>query len=444
MVNMKRQKFKFFQETLSWVGSPCFNTREQRTTVKVLSILFFGVFAASCRVTSSQNPSDILTLETSAALDDACRRESVTATPEELNAAESGLSSCLGSGTTIRKWLEALSLRIESNWPTDFLEGGPDKRRCLEKLTIGAQTRYLESLTEACKNSNKTQKQELLTALSDVLVEPCFDITHMTSKGCFVAKGCANQSISPKDFGHPEGTAQNQLKLCSSNIQKIHTIKDPDKASLLYNYSYVSELTGNQSYNRITYGPPNCHGVAQAAAGDILDMLKLETIQYARLPDENRCKSTAVNFFEKNKSQPIGKITMSPGGLMINMRYEACEERQCGKVALWVEDCLQDKLKSAIFIDGMCVNCWEKYLAAKGLKRQTTNFQGKQFIPGCILTTADHSVMIIGKSHGMCFFYEATSPYGPPQIRAIPCPVLNQKFMRQYCPERPSIEWSID
>ncbi len=407
-----------------------------------LSILFLGALAVSCRVTSSPSPSDILTLETSTALDEACRGESVTATPEELSAAESALSSCLGSNSIVRKWVQSLNLRIKSNWPADFLEGGPEKRRCLEKLTIGAQTRYLESLTDACKSSNQTQKQELLTSLSERLVEPCFDISHMTSNGCFVAKGCANQAISPKDFGRPENTVRNQLKLCSPNIQKIHRVKDPDKANLLYNYSYVSELTGNQSYNRITYGPPNCHGVAQAAAGDILDTLRLETFQYARLTDENRCKTTATNFFEKYKSQPIGKIPMSPGGLMINMRYESCDEDQCGKVALWVEDCPQDKLKSAIFIDGMCVNCWEKFLALKGLKRQLTDFRGRQFIPGCILTTEDHSVMIIGKSQGMCFFYEATSPYGPPQIRAVPCPVLNQKFTRQYCPDRPSLEWS--
>lgn len=443
-MHMKRKKFKLRQNSLSCVGAPGFDTTEQRAVVKVLSILFLGVFAASCRVTSSQPPSHILTLETSTALDDACRRESVTATPEELNAAESDLSACLGSSSAIGKWVESLSLRIKSNWPADFLEGGPEKRRCLEKLTIGAQTRYLESLTEACKSSNEAQKQELLTAISELPVEPCFDITHMTSNGCFVAKGCANQAISPKDFGRPEGTARDQLKLCSSNIQQIHTIKDPDKASLLYNYAYVSELTGGQSYNRITYGPPNCHGVAQAAAGDILEMLRLETIQYARLPDENRCKTTAINFFEKYKSQPISKIPMSPGGLMINMRYEACDDSQCGKVALWVEDCPVDKLKSAIFIDGMCVTCWEKYLASKGLRRQQSNFRGRQFIPGCILTTEDHSVMVIGKSQGMCFFYEATSPYGPPQIRAVPCPVLNQKFTRQYCPDRPSLQWSVE
>jgi hypothetical protein len=233
------------------------------------------------------------------------------------------------------------------------------------------------------------------------------------------------------------------LTLCSAEIQNIHGIKDPSQESLLYNYSYVAELTGNESSKRITYGPPNCHGVAQAAAGGILDDLRLESVRHARLANENRCKEKVTSFFETHKHSPIAAIPMEPGGLIINMKYADCRQSDCGKVSLWVDDCSQERLELAVFIDGMCVDCWEQKLLSRGLKRQPTHPSGRQLIPGCILTTQDHSVMIIEQSAGMCFFYEATSPYGPPQVRAVPCPVLNQKFSRQYCPGQPSIDWKI-
>jgi hypothetical protein len=258
-----------------------------------------------------------------------------------------------------------------------------------------------------------------------------------------VVRGCAGGLLNPKTFGGAIGAPKKELVICSDRIQKIHGIKDPSQSNLLYNYSYVSELTGNQSSNRITYGPPNCHGTVQAAAGGVLDDLKLESTQYARLGNQAKCDATVNKFFNEYKAKPISQIPMQPGGVMVNMKYDSCQADECGQVKLWVDDCKADKLDLAVFIDGMCIDCWEKKLAAKGLKRQATHFSGEQFVPGCVLTTNDHSVLLLGQSNGMCFFYEATSPYGPPQLRSVPCPVLNHKFARQYCPERPSISWRV-
>jgi hypothetical protein len=413
-----------------------------------LNVNFYFIFIAvsllmSCRLTSGNLSSEILSLETSKALDESCQRDSVTASADELNAAINLLGTCLGSTASVKQWTHHLNERIEMNWPKDFLGRGEESKKCLVKLTRGVQMRYLESLAQACDNSTPPQKREILAALSENNKESCFDMVSMTADGCFVVKGCRDALTRPSDFGDYRGTARPQLTLCSQRIQSIHGIKDPSHSNLLYNYSYVSELTGSQSSNRITYGPPNCHGVAQAAAGGVLDDIRLSDFRHARLANEGRCKVAVTNFFERHKASPISEIPMSPGGVMINMKYEQCSASDCGRASLWVDDCPDQDLELAVFVDGMCINCWENLLGSKGLKRRQTHYHGKQLIPGCVLTTQDHSVMVVGKSQGMCFFYEATSPYGPPQIRAVPCPVLNQKFSRQYCPDEPSIQWSI-
>lgn len=413
---------------------------------KSSALLALSLLMASCRSTSHSAASDILTLETSAALEESCRRETVTASLEDLVEAQQSLADCLGPATTldaVKTWTASIGKRIESNWPKDFLSRGSSANQCLFALTVGVQTRYMESLSAGCNKASPSIKREIAAVLSQQYIDDCFDFVNMTADGCFVVKSCDGATIDPKVFGISGAHSRPELTLCSDRIQKIHRIKDPGKANLLYNYAYVSELTGNQSSNRITYGPPNCHGVAQASVGGVLDHLRLESIQHARLSNQTRCETAVNRFFDRYKTSVIQDIPMSPGGVMINMKYADCSADDCGKVALWVDDCRSDQLDLSVFIDGMCVMCWEKKLAAKGLKRQPNYYSGKQLMAGCVLTTEDHSVMIVGRSREMCFFYEATSPYGPPQIRAVPCAVVNQKFSRQYCPEQSGIPWSL-
>jgi len=401
------------------------------------------LFAMSCRSLSPRSSSDLLTLETSSALEEACRRQSATADAEDWYEMENSLGQCTGALPIVQSWSRTVQQRIKENWPKDFMAKGPQAMNCLKQLTQGALVRYLGDLLQACEQGDASMKREILAALVKPQSEACFDISHMTADGCFVVHGCADGLLNPKTFGLSAGASRKELILCSERIQKIHGIKDPNQSSLLYNYSYVSELSGNQSSNRITYGAPNCHGTVQAAAGGVLDELRLESTQHARLGNQARCDAAVNAFFNEYKLKPISQIPMQPGGVMVNMKYDSCKANECGQVKLWVEDCKADKLDLAVFIDGMCVECWERKLAAKGLKRQPTQYSGEQFVPGCVLTTNDHSVIVLGQSNGMCFFYETTSPYGPPQVRSVPCPVLNHKFSRQYCPEHPSMSWRV-
>ncbi len=405
--------------------------------------LLSSLLLLSCRSLSTANSSDLLTVQTSAALEESCRREISTADVEELKDAESSLGRCTGSMPAVQAWSKKTQERIKSNWPKDFIASGPGGISCLNRLTQGALVRYLSDLLQACEHGDSARKLEISAVAADSQTDVCYDIVSMTADGCFVVRGCNGGLLDSKTFSNTSVMSRKELILCSERIQKIHRIKDPDQSSLLYNYSYVSELTGNQSSNRITYGPPNCHGTAQAAAGGVFDDLRLESTQHARLANQGKCDEAVNKFFDDYKSTAISQIPMQPGGIMVNMKYESCKADDCGRVNLWVEDCKAEKLELAVFIDGMCVDCWENKLAVKGFKRQATSYSGKQFVPGCILTANDHSVMVLGQSRGMCFFYEATSPYGPPQIRSVPCPVLNHKFSRQYCPEQPSINWRV-
>ena len=407
----------------------------------IILIWLASLFSFACRSTSKIDSGKLLTMETSQALDEVCRMDMITSSPDEVSAAERELESCLESGNLAHSWTMTLFERMKERWPEDYLAKGESAQACLRKLTNGALVRYLEMMTDACKSSNEA-KAELRVGMTALLgVGSCYDFVRMTDDGCFVVEGCQLQNLNAKDFGVSFPSQSKQVVLCSENIQKIHRIKDPYNNNLLYNYSYVSELTGKQSYNHVTYGPANCHGTAQAAAGGLLDDLRLMGVQHARTANETLCQESASKFLETYKSTALSQIPMDPGGILINMRYTDCQESDCGDVKLWVEDCKDQKITSAIFIDGMCFKCWEKNLASKGLSKKKASYSGVQFAPGCILTANDHSVIMLGQSRGMCFYYEATSPYGPPQVRATPCPVLNQMFFGQYCSERPSISW---
>jgi hypothetical protein len=408
--------------------------------IGIFLLLFIGFAMFGCKTLVHRNASQMLTMETSAALEEACRYDGVTAEDSDLRAEEQRLGVCLGSQLSARTWSTKIFDRFRRNWPKDFASRGQKALTCLTNLTRGAVLRYLDDLSRACERG-EYRPREILAAITEEYADPCFDFVRMTANGCFVVRSCSDKKIDPTMFGLTNAVASAEVVLCNDRIQKIHGIKDPTKNSLLYNYSYVSELTGNQSQNRITYGPPNCHGTVQAAAGGVFDDLKLETIQYARLYNRSQCETAVNQFFESHRDNPISKIPMSPGGVIVNMKYDSCQKQDCGKVALWVDDCSSNKLDLAVFIDGMCIECWEEKLSGKGLVKHLNDSRGKHLIPGSVLTQRDHSVIVLAQSQGMCFYYEATSPYGPPQLRTAPCSVLNHRFSGQYCPNAPSIVW---
>ena len=388
-----------------------------------------------CRTTSAPAPSmaDLWSLETSEALRQACKFDYYGEDRAALADSIKSMGRCVEDQTVAKRWHLLVENRIRQNWPADFADGGDKNTACLERLTTGLVVRYGQDMTTLCRSyTDVTQARQLLSdSVSEMQSPDCSDLTGMDSDGCFVSEAC------PVDANSLNARNRATGRFCHPGVQRIHKVKDPDNTNLAWNNPFVIEMTGNQSSARITYGMPNCHGTAQAAAGNLLDGLRLEKIQFARIADETACGPAAREFLAENSGKPLSGIDLQPGGILINMRHSDCKATDCGTVKLWVDDCHTENsgvtgrpFDAGVFIEDMCVECWGKMLADHGLREE----QGQPVRPGCILTTSDHSVFMVRRSAGWCFTYEATSPYGPPQLRANPCAWLEQKFSHHYCP----------
>lgn len=394
----------------------------------------------SCRTAPRQVPAaELWSLETNEALRQACKFDYYGEGREAVTESIEAMTRCIDDQPTATRWHLLVENRIRQNWPADFLAGGEKNATCLDRLTNGLVARYGEDMTRLCRTQDDINKSREL--ISDSVFEmqspDCSDLTRMNDAGCFVRETCPTGSRA-------RGPAK-RLKsvMCHEGVRRIHKVKDPANTNLAWNDPFVIELTGNQSSARITYGMPNCHGTAQAAAGDFLSQLRLERVDFARTSDEASCGKPAREFLAANIDKPVSAIDMHPGGILINMKHKDCLPTECGTVKLWVDECHVGKpdakrpFDSGVFIDGMCVGCWGKLLADHGLQENMGGPDSPtrpQVRPGCVLTTADHSVFMVHRSAGWCFTYEATSPYGPPQLRSSPCVWLEQKFNRQYCP----------
>lgn len=392
-----------------------------------------------CRTAGpSLSVADLWSIETSKALDDACRRDDYTATAAEVTDEAKGLGKCINDPALARRWMNAVQTRIENNWPTDYPALGAEKVKCLEGLTNGVMARLGARMRDFCKKRGSDATRQMIASETSEFQDPkCTDLVRMTPEGCFVEAECpsaSSNSVSART--KPRKTRV----MCHDGVKKIHRIKDPKNQNLAWNEPFAIELSGLQSYAHVTYGPPNCHGTAQAVAGELLGDLQLEDVMFARLADEPRCGKQAREFVAANKDKKIAELALNPGGLLINMKHEDCTASQCGKVQLWVDHCVDGAMadqtrsstqpfESAVFIEDMCVECWAGILAKKGLIRTDESAR-----PGCIFTTYDHSVFIVHRSAGFCFAYEATSPYGPPQLRASPCRLLDERFKNHFCP----------
>jgi hypothetical protein len=393
------------------------------------------VIFGGCRTTKPvYDQASLWTIETSKALDDACQRDEHTATSDDLGTDTDRLADCIEDEGLARRWVNAVQTRIENNWPLDYLAGPEDRKKCLQALTNGMMSRLASDMWDLCRKIGSTKAREALAAETSEMQSPlCSDLVRMTSDGCFIQAECPAPSSG---YGRSPSKVRKTRILCHEGVRKIHQVKDPQNQNLAWNDPFVIDLTGLQSYARVTYGAPNCHGTAQAVAGDILADLTLEGVQFARLYDEPVCGDAARNYLQENIGKPLGDLALTPGGLLINMVHGDCNAQQCGKVNLWVQNCDDGKSRStptpftsAVFIDDMCVECWGSRLSAKGLSKIDGPIK-----PGCILTTTDHSIFVVHRSAGFCFAYEATSPYGPPQLRASPCVAMENRFERHFCP----------
>lgn len=387
------------------------------------------VTAQGCQSSERQSRlNEMWSLETSQALEEACRRELDPTLPEDVDLAIQKLGDCLQDRPLASQWQQLIEDRLVRNWPRDFIDIAPKNKYCLQSLTNSLIVRFSDTALESCIKSSVTpQHKNLSEAVVQMKSTSCNVLTGMTADGCFIQKNCREVSGDT----HGENTRK---KICHPLIQEIHKIKDPENKNLAWIDPFVIELTGNRSSARITYGIPNCHGTAQAAAGGLLGDLFLEGITFARLYEKEKCTPIVAKWFEDNKSKPLKDIEFDPGGLIINMNHQACTSSDCGVVNLWIDHCPSERktaeadFDSGIFIDGMCVECWSKLLAEKGFRRDAGPVR-----PGCILTTSDHSVYVVHESAGWCFSYEATSPYGPPQLRTAPCLVMEGQFENRFC-----------
>jgi hypothetical protein len=428
---------------------------DSKTSPVVLAAFLVAMLATTggCRTTADPKraTANLWSLETSEALRQACKFDYHGEDQAAVAASIKSMGRCIEDINTATRWHRLVENRVRQNWPRDFMAGGEKNAACLERLTNGLVVRYGEDMTAHCRAyPDITQARQLISdSVSEMQSPDCSDLTRMNPDGCFVREVC------PANATNTNAGKRAPSTLCLPGVQRIHKVKDPANTNMAWNNPFVIELTGNQSSARITYGMPNCHGTAQAAAGDFLSNLRLEKVEFARTSDEAACGKPAREFLAANIDKPIAEIDMQPGGILINMKHEDCQATECGTVKLWVDECHAGKpdakrpFDSGVFIDGMCVDCWGKLLGDHGLRENKDapdsptpgqvdpQFNSKgypQVYPGCVLTTSDHSVFMVHRSAGWCFTYEATSPYGPPQLRSSPCVWLEQKFKRQYCP----------
>src|SRR5690606_7445673 len=108
-----------------------------------------------------------------------------------------------------------------------------------------------------------------------------------------------------------------------------------------------------------------------------------------------------------------------------------------GDPTFFVNGCDDGKMRAHIFYQGMCINRWDELLADAGLKALPDDARWTDLKPGCVMTTSDHSISFVMQSDLWCYYYEATTPFGPPLLRVESCPLLYDKFERRYCPSEP-------
>jgi hypothetical protein len=142
--------------------------------IEFFLLLFMGCALFGCRTSADRNVSVVLTMETSAALEEACRYDGVTAEASDLSSEEQRLGQCLGSQSSAHAWSTKIFDRFRRNWPEDFAARGQPALSCLTRLTRGAVLRYLDDLSSECERG-ENRPREILAAITEEHAGPCFD-----------------------------------------------------------------------------------------------------------------------------------------------------------------------------------------------------------------------------------------------------------------------------
>lgn len=420
----------------------------------VTSILA-AAFSCAHKRPSTNN---LLSRETNEALKITCGQRSTGYEAEEMRSTKQELCECLANraqttgeplSTTctekgaVTQLGQALFNKYKSRWPQDFLAKSPaENTTCLTNLTYSDQESFYFNLNQLCKRTDiKSMAPFLTLPKTPHTGNGCWELTGMTGEGCFIAEPCVGTRADLKflPLQPPrKGIVSTPVTLCNAEIQKIHHVKDPTNSNLLYNKPFTIELCANQLYKVATYGAPNCHGTAQAVIGSPLRKLEMKGVQYRSLADEKICASLAQRTLASKRPATVESLALNPGGLLINMNHElSCSDTDCGEANLYVDSCTPDSMQALTFVDKMCINCWARMLNSAGLKELGANATPKDLQPGCLLTQSDHSVVMALQSEQYCYFYEATSPYGPPQLRVKHCSNVWSQFERKWCPDKP-------
>jgi hypothetical protein len=355
--------------------------------------------------------------------------------------------------------------RDSQNSPVD-----PDDKTCLLNMVESYKEFYVTMLGKTCSNRDLNEK-----ALFNFLPVPlneksarCWRLSKMDANACMTASPCVGSgpsdiSVLPLDQASISRWVKNhqttflsegtEVALCNPRIQSMYKLKDPENVGRNYNLAFTNLLIHGRSYKNRTYAAANCHGTAQAVAGGILDQVEVSAITYHSEEVKNRCQELANKVYldsskasaTEGSSFPVaGSLPVERGGHVINMNYaESCQESECGVTSFEIFECNQNNLEAYIFHNGMCYKCWSRLLQNAGLSPLENHANWQDLQPGCVLTTNDHSISLVMKNDGLCYYFETANPFGPPLLRVDTCPLLFNAFEKRWCPDTP-LTFSVD
>lgn len=431
------------------------------------------VALAACKARSTESFSELRTDETKAVVTSLCHQ-----LPPEGNAAELLAEACQclhGRNSRLKtfpSWVEsfcgsegqAYFDRLKETARAESLlvlrddsgtEGSPEDLKCAEDLAQFKHELLLDRVVTTCKNGTDLELVPLLALPKPADPGACWRFTRMDRDACIIATPCAGRgparlgalpvlavdlAAAGGDIALPEGSA---VRLCNDRIQTIHSLKDPEQQNLDFNYPFANYLALGRSNKLITYGAANCHGTAQALAGNFLSTFPVEGLTYHGPAVEEKCGAAAQAAYDHQRALANDKKSPFPtgatlpidrGGYVINMNHEpTCDAKDCGKTSFHTYDCSGSSLESYIFFDDMCVNCWDSLLSRAGFHKLSDSASWRQLKSNCILTSADHSITVTYVNDGFCYFYESLAPHAAPQMNVMECPQLYNRYPKRWC-----------
>lgn len=318
---------------------------------------------------------------------------------------------------------------------------------CAAQLAEARAEFMVDGVANACEKERTVALRSLLDLPEEPAAGSCWRFLTMDQDDCVVAAPCegrgpadlARLPLSPRGAGMVPETAR--VKLCHPAIKAMHRLKDPRRLNDDFNYAFANYLGMNRSNAHVTYGAANCHGTAQAFAGDFLSKLKVDHVTYHSPTVEEQCGEQARSALALAGPVATGEaLPISKGGYVVNMVHDAaCSKDQCGKASLQTFSCEGGALEAHVFIQDMCIHCWGELLVQAGWRPMADDATWRDLMPGCIMTANDHSVTLLNESAGMCYFYESLSPFAAPQMNVDRCTSLFDRFGRRWCPQKPLV-----